>query len=547
MRTPAFLFIMAIALGQAAVVAETQVAPAASSVRAPAEGQPGGAPLTLGDRLVIRFHATIAGHGPAERAEGAARRLNASINRNPKVQFSIFPIEGGVQVLSDGVPAFAVIDGDVNTLGGDTPAEAAAIAIDRLRLVAAERAEMRDPHMLAVGAALAAGVTVVWVLLLLAVMTLDRRVRRWAEARLSDRVGRSGESSVRLLNQASVANFVRIVVHLLAWGIALVLSFVWLDAALRTLPFTRPWGDRLTEVLFGVMATIGRAALDALPGLLFVVVIVFITRLATQTAAAFFERVRAENLELGWLDRYTAQPTAMVVTGVAWLFAFAMAFPYLPGAQSEALQGLSVLLGLMISIGASSTVSQAASGLILMFSRAFRVGEYVRVGDDEGTVTEIGLVATRLRTGMGEEVLLPNALVLQSTSKNYSRAVKGTGFVLDTTVTIGYDAPWRQVHAMLVEAALRIPDIVPDPSPRVMQTALSDFFVEYRLMAYATATGPLRRAETLGELHAAIQDVFNEHGVQIMSPHYLGDPANAKVVPKSQWFARPAVPDAPEP
>jgi small-conductance mechanosensitive channel len=370
------------------------------------------------------------------------------------------------------------------------------------------------------------------------------KVRGWAEAKVADKVEQVRVAGVRLFDERYLVQAVRIVVHLLAWAVGLVLSFIWVNVVLTALPFTRPWGDRLTEVIVDVVVTIGSAVLDAIPGLLFVVVIFFLARLVTKAAAAFFERVRDEDLKLGWLDRDTAHPTALVVSVVVWLFALAMAYPYLPGSQSQAFQGLSVLVGLMVSIGASGTVGQAASGLILMYTRAFRVGEYVRIGDSEGTVTEIGLITTRIRTGMGEEIMLPNSMVLQNTSKNYSRPMGGPGFILDTTVTIGYDAPWRQVHAMLIEAARRVPDIVGTPAPRVVQTALSDFYVEYRLVAYANAITASRRADALGQLHAAIQDVFNEHGVQIMSPHYLGDPAEAKVVPKARWFEPPAKPDA---
>jgi len=201
-----------------------------------------------------------------------------------------------------------------------------------------------------------------------------------------------------------------------------------------------------------------------------------------------------------------------------------------------------VLVSLMVSIGASGTVSQAASGLMLMYTRAYRVGEFVRIHDTEGTVMDVGLVSTRIRTGMGDEVMLPNTLVLSNTSRNFSRAVAGTGFVIDTAVTIGYDAPWRQVEAMLVEAARRVPSITDRPGPRVIQTALSDCYVEYRLVAYSSQEAPVPRVEALSQPHANIQDVFNEHGVQIMSPHYMADPSDAKVVPRERWYAAPAKP-----
>ena len=134
--------------------------------------------------------------------------------------------------------------------------------------------------------------------------------------------------------------------------------------------------------------------------------------------------------------------------------------------------------------------------------RTYRPGEYVRIGDNEGTIVEMGMFTTRVRTGLGEELTLPNSLVLSAVTKNYSRAVKGHGYIVDTTVTIGYDAPWRQVHAMLIEAARRTPGVLTDPAPRVFQTALSDFYVEYRLVGQAIPTDPLPRAEMLTTLHA---------------------------------------------
>jgi small-conductance mechanosensitive channel len=220
-----------------------------------------------------------------------------------------------------------------------------------------------------------------------------------------------------------------------------------------------------------------------------------------------------------------------------------MAYPYLPGAQTEAFKGLSVLLGLMVSLGSTSVIGQALAGLTLTYTRTIRPGEYVRVGDHEGTVTALGAFTTRIRTGLGEELILPNSMITANVTKNYSRAVHGPGFIVDTTVTIGYDTPWRQIEAMLVEAAKRTPGILADPQPRVFQTALSDFYPEYRLVAQAIPSEPRPRAEVLNQLHANIQDVFNEHGVQIMSPHYMTDTADAKVVRREDWYRAPAKKD----
>jgi small-conductance mechanosensitive channel len=164
-------------------------------------------------------------------------------------------------------------------------------------------------------------------------------------------------------------------------------------------------------------------------------------------------------------------------------------------------------------------------------------------------VTELGMFATRLRSGLGEEVVLPNAWVLSNTTRNFSREVGGPGFILHTAVTIGYDTPWRQVHALLLEAARRTRGILDTPAPYVVQTALSDFYVEYKLVAYAGPEAPRLRAEAMSLLHGAIQDVFNEHGVQIMSPQYFEDPEVPKIVPPERWYEPPARrdPDAPGP
>ena len=150
------------------------------------------------------------------------------------------------------------------------------------------------------------------------------------------------------------------------------------------------------------------------------------------------------------------------------------------------------------------------------------------------------MFTTTVRTGLGEELTLPNSMITGTVTRNYSRTVQGAGYIVDTTVTIGYDTPWRQVEAMLVEAARRTPGILESPAPVVFQTALSDYYPEYRLVAQAVPSQPRPRAEVLTLLHANIQDVFNEHGVQIMSPHYMGDPQVPKVVQPDDWFAPPA-------
>jgi small-conductance mechanosensitive channel len=497
--------------------------------------------VTVANRTVAILRAPFLGVGPerrAERAEAAVRELMAQDGPG-KVTVKAEP-QGHV-VLIDGQLAFFLVAGDADRLRGQTLAQASKAAAEALQLALNETRETRNVDRLLRAAGLSALATAIAV----AAVALTWRVRRWTRDRLAALVAR-GSSQVKLagvplLQTDRLVSFVGIAVRLLSWAIALVVVYEWLTLVFSQFPYTRPWGEELRHFLFGVIARIGRGTLKAIPELAVAIAIFLIARAVIVAARPIFDRVVASGRSAGgWLDADTARPTQRVFNIGITLFAVVMAYPYLPGSDSEAFKGMSVLIGLVVTMGGSSLFSQAASGLVIMYSRTLRVGEYVRIADHEGTVTKLGAFTTRVRTGLGEELTLPNALVLGTVTKNYSRAVRGTGYVVDTVVTIGYDTPWRQVEAMLVEAARRTPGVLDSPVPRVFQTALSDFYPEYRLVAQASPTEPRPRAEVLSTLHANIQDVFNEYGVQIMSPHYLGDPAEAKVVPKEGWFVAPA-------
>ncbi|TDP59714.1 mechanosensitive ion channel family protein [Roseateles toxinivorans] len=271
------------------------------------------------------------------------------------------------------------------------------------------------------------------------------------------------------------------------------------------------------------------------PGLVTAALIFVLARLVSRAVGLFLQRVERDDLHIGWLDADTAGPTRSLGTVVIWLFALAMAYPYLPSANSDAFKGVSVLAGVMLSLEASSIVGQVLSGFSLMYTRVLRVGEYVKIDDTEGSVVSLGMFATRIHTRMGEEVSLPNTLVSNQPVRNFSRLVEDGHFVLHTSVTIGYATPWRQVHAMLLEAARRTAGVAQDPAPYVVQTALSDFYIEYRLCAQSNKQAPRRRVDAMNQLHGNVLDVFNENGVQIMSPHYMADPAEPQVVAPGSW------------
>jgi small-conductance mechanosensitive channel len=322
-------------------------------------------------------------------------------------------------------------------------------------------------------------------------------------------------------------------------ALSLFLAYAWLTFVLRQFPYTRPWGEALRGFVLATLMTLGGGMVAALPGLFTVVLIVLITRLVVRGANAVFRAAEEGRLTLPGVYAETAQSTRRLAVALLWLFAVVVAYPYLPGSGTDAFKGVSVFVGLMLSLGSSGLVNQAMSSFMITYSRALRLGDYVGIGEVEGTVVHTGMLATKVLTKRNEEVTLPNAVVASSTITNYSRH-SGEGVFAKTSVTIGYDTPWRQVEALLLLAASRTAGVRAEPPARVLQTGLQDFYVEYTLMV--ALEHPDDRLRVLSDLHGHIQDAFNEHGVQIMSPNYEADPAAPKVVPKGQWFAPPAKP-----
>jgi small-conductance mechanosensitive channel len=525
-------------------------APAAVAQKAdaPRETPREAAPLKVANRTIIVLRGPIAGYSAGERVKNSAERIEQALQAEayPQVTLEDLKDYGATRVMLGGRHAFLVTRIDIDEQAGETTRVVAQETAKRLEAAIRELREQETPRYLAEHLAFAALAT----LLYGAVVWLIYRVTGWIGRRISLAAAAQAQklhvSGVRVLDAAHVLLLGRRLITVAAWLVCLVLASGWLTFVLVQFPYTRPWGEHLEGNLLGILKEIALAIVGAVPGLVFIAAIVVIARTVIRFGRVFFDRVEQGRITIGWIDTDTARPTRKIFDIVIWLFALAMAYPYLPGAQSEAFKGISVLAGLMVTLGASSVIGQAFSGLILMYTKAFRAGDYVRIGDSEGTVMTLGMFATRIRTGLGEEITLPNSTVMSASMRNYSRVVPGTGYVVHTAVTIGYSTPWRQVHAMLEEAARRTPDIVQEPRPIVRQTALSDFYIEYRLAAYTPVETPHLRPEVLSALHANIQDVFNEHGVQIMSPHYMTDPREPQVVPKKDWYAAPATPPADE-
>jgi small-conductance mechanosensitive channel len=439
----------------------------------------------------------------------------------------------GLTITVDGLYAFRMGEADLDAEDGRTYEEARDTVSGRLQAaIAAARSSRRMGEIVPAVALTAIGTLT----FLLAVWVLAR-ARGWLRSYLARRIERRVELGAQefawLLRAARGASQLALLFVIAA------LAEEWLRFVFARFPYTRPWSERLTSYVGIVASDITDAFVDAVPGLVMVALIAALAHLCTKILKAVALGVEAGRYELPGVDRDTVRLARRLTTAFVWLFALAMAYPYLPGSSSDAFKGLSVLVGVMLSLGASGLVSQAAGGLILTFGRVLRPGEWVRVGDVEGEVVTVGTFSTSLRTVADHAVNVPNSVLLATISQNFSRPTAAASSTLETSVTIGYGTPWRQVHAMLLTAAERTPEIEREPRPMVIQTALSDFYVGYTLRVRLLQQP--RREAVLSALNANVQDIFNEYGVQIMSPHYVFDPAGPVVVPRARWFDAPAV------
>ena len=284
------------------------------------------------------------------------------------------------------------------------------------------------------------------------------------------------------MRSSRIMDFLHHIVTFVTWAIVIFVAYWWLTFSLRRFPYTRFWGESLRGFLLGHLSLVGTAILGALPSLFTVLIIVLLTRFVERIVNLLFQAIEERRISIPWIYPETAESTRKLIAVGLWLFAVAIAYPYLPGSESDAFKGVSVFVGLMVSLGATGLVNQVMSGFTLTYSRALRLGDFVEVGDVAGTVTQMGTLSTKIRTPRNEDVTIPNAVIVGQTITNYSRRAETEGVFVPTSITIGYDVAWRQVEALLLLAAARTPGIRRQPAPIVMQTALEDACVKYTLL-----------------------------------------------------------------
>lgn len=368
---------------------------------------------------------------------------------------------------------------------------------------------------------------------------LQLRIDRLKETRLKPIMIQSYEllntdKQVRLLHVA--ANLLRYVVMLVQLLFSVPLIFI-------IFPQTEKLAFTLLGYLWTPIKSILKGVIDYIPNLFTIVIIWLCVHYLIRLLRYLATEIEEGRLQINGFYNDWALPTFHIVRFLLYAFMIAMIYPYLPGSNSGVFQGISVFVGLIVSLGSTTVIGNIIAGLVITYMRPFKLGDYIKLNDTSGNVIEKTPLVTRIRTPKNEIVTMPNSFMMSSQTINYSSSAKDYGLIIHSEVTIGYDAPWRQVHQLLIEAALATPGVTDEPRPFVLQTSLSDWYPVYQINAYVRNAQELPKIYSI--LHQNIQDRFNEAGVEIMSPHYMATrDGNETTVPKNDQRSNPAYQDA---
>lgn len=338
-----------------------------------------------------------------------------------------------------------------------------------------------------------------------------------------------------ILSSREVANILNRTFQVISWIIRLWLVLAFLNTVLGLFNWSRDASESLAANLAEIVGGILRAFIDYLPDMLTAAVIIAISYGFLKLVKLVFEGVEKQRIKVpGFYPEWSKTSYGLLRLLIIAL-TMVVVFPYLPGSDSPAFQGVSIFFGVLLSLGSTSAVANVVAGIVITYTRAFRKGDWVDVGGSEGKVVERTSFVTRIRTSKNVEISIPNATVMGGRVINYSTQAKRTGITLHTGVTIGYDVPWPTVQKLLLDAALKTEHIEQEPPPFVLQTSLDDNYVAYELNAFTCNAG--LRPRIYSELHANILDSFHAAGVEITSPHYRAmrdgnEAAMAPVIPR---------------
>lgn len=490
-----------------------------------------GAPVVFRGDTLFLLHGTIGPFTAQERARALERRVRR-IAEDPLLMADdivVVDTAGAVDVLLDTLVVMTVTERDAAEAGEARLALADRYA-EAIRGAVRSRQEAASLRTILIGGALTLVASALLVVILLLLNRAFPLVYRFIQRGRGRWIRSLRIQRLEVLSVDRAVEVVLFAARVARVAVLVVALYVFLPIAFSFFPWTRGLSNTLFGWVLGALQQIVGAFVEYLPNLFTIAVVLLVFYYLVKFIRLLFVGIRRGAVAFPGFHRDWAMPTYKIVRFLIIVFAAIVIFPYLPGSQTPAFRGISIFLGVLISFGSSSAIANVVSGTVMTYMRPFQIGDRVKIADTVGDVIERTLLVTRVRTQKNVDITVPNAMVLSSHIINYSSTVKDGGVILHTSVTIGYDVPWRRVHELLTAAAGNTEGILEEPSPFVLQTSLNDFYVSYELNAYTES--PNAMARIYSELHQSIQDHFNQAGIEIMSPHYraLRDGNQAAVV-----------------
>jgi small-conductance mechanosensitive channel len=479
-----------------------------------------GYPVKLGDQVLFYLKEEVKGYSPEERARTISERIEkiADDPAIPVKDVTTFDFRQPITVVSAGDKLlFPIFDQDAQA-AGRTREQLAKEYAEKLRTAVQKYRKDRSRKNILYGGLYTVIATVVFIAVLILLKKLGTKIDQRITSRLGARAKGIQIFSFEIIRREQFRALLVGVVRFIRFFLLILSFYIYIHLVLSFFPWTRPFAERLLEHILLPLTAIGTAITANISNLVLIVILVVIARYILKIMKIFFLSVERGTITISGFYPEWSRPTYKILSYLVIAFFAVVAFPYIPGSESPAFKGISIFLGVLFSLGSQSTVANMIAGFALTYRRAFKLGDRVKIGDFTGDVVETRLNVTILRTVKNEEIVVPNSMILNSQVINYNAEARQRGLILHTPVTIGYDTPWREVHALLLKAAEGTEGILPEPAPFVLQKSLGDFYVTYELNAYTDR--PQGMAHTYSLLHQNIQDCFNEGGVEILSPHY---------------------------
>ena len=408
------------------------------------------------------------------------------------------------------------------------------LATDKRKIVVQKLKELKEEHSL-----WQLGKRILYFVLVLAGQYLLFWLTGWLFRKLKVRIQKLKDTRLKpisiqnyeLLDTQRQVNLLIFLSNLLRYVIMLLQLLITVPLLFAIFPQTMGLAYQIFSYIWNPIKNILVGIVDYIPNLFAILIICFAVKYLVRLVHYLSREVEAGRLKFGGFYPDWAMPTYHIIRFLLYAFMIAMIYPYLPGAKNGVFQGISVFVGLIISLGSSTVIGNVIAGLVITYMRPFKLGDRIQLNDTTGNVIEKTPLVTRIKTPKNEVVTIPNSFIMSSHTVNYSASAREYGLIIHSEVTIGYDVPWRQVHQLLIEAALNTPGVIDDPRPFVLETSLSDWYPVYQINAYIREADKL--AQIYSDLHQNIQDRFNEAGIEIMSPHYMAmRDGNESTIPK---------------